>query len=178
MIDVLTLQELHKTDIEGYFPFLFEVYNPDIAWSGEEKSAYGQDDCYMRFVADDVRVLYKGKTWLPCNFEYTPPETDGTKVGSATISISALDSRVRQLLRIIRCACKIKIAAFFVKTEKEDTGKFIYKFKELNGAEYTMEAASSNRATATFNLVYKTSLGQAVPYDMATSDRVPGGGSQ
>ena len=65
MVDVITMTELWKQDIDGYLPVLMEIYNPDISWTPEEKAAYGQEDSYIRFIADESRVIYKGKTYLP-----------------------------------------------------------------------------------------------------------------
>lgn len=173
MIDVMTMQELWNKDTDGYLPILLEIYNPDIAWSEEEKEVYGQENCYLRVIADENKVKYKGYTWLPCAFDYTPPESDGKKIGVASISISALDSRVRKLLRTIRLPSKAKVVAMFAKQTKEDNGHFIYKFKELNTMSFDMNNATSDKAKATFNLVFSNVLSQNVPYDIATQDRTP-----
>lgn len=174
MVDVVTLTELWKQDVDGYLPILMEIYNPDIVWSAEEIEAYGQENCYIRLIADESKVKYKGKTYLPCAFDFNSPEVDGKKVGSASISISALDSRVKKLLRIIKIPSDVRIVSLFAKTEKDNaTGKFIYKFAELNSTPFKMSSASSNKTTATFNLTFGKNLSQSVPYDVATPDRVP-----
>lgn len=178
-IDVLTLEDLHKKNIDGYLPVLLEVYNPDISWTDEEKEAYDQEDSYIRFISDEVKVVYKGKTYLPCNFDYQLPESDGTKIGTTTITISALDARVRKLLRSISLPSEIKVVAMFAKiTKDEDSGSFFYKFVELNTMKYGMTTAGSNRMSATFNLVFNDASSQSIPYDTATQDRVPAVGAK
>ena len=174
MIDVITMSELWKEDIDGYLPILMEVYNPDIKWTQEEKDTYNQEDSYLRLIADESRVVYKGKTYLPCSFEFTPPEIDGKKVGSASVSISALDSRVKMLLRTIKIPSDVRIVSLFAKTEKDNqSGKYIYQFAELQSTPFKMASASSTKTTATFNLSFSKNLTQTVPYDVATPDRVP-----
>ena len=79
MVDVVTMQELWKQDIDGYLPILMEIYNPDISWTQEEQEAYGQDNSYLRLIADESKVIYKGKTYLPCAFDFAPSEIDGKK---------------------------------------------------------------------------------------------------
>ena len=175
MVDVVTLQELWKQDIDGYLPILMEIYNPDISWTQEEQQSYGQDNSYLRLIADESKVIYKGKTYLPCAFDFTPPEIDGKKVGAASISISALDSRIKKLLRTIEIPSEVRIVSLFAKTQKDGTtGAFIYKFAELDSTPFKMATSSSNKTTATFNLTFGKNLGQNVPYDVATPDRVPG----
>ena len=175
MLNVITLEDLWKQNIDGYLPVLLEIYNPDIAWTEEEKQVYGQEDSYIRFISDASKVVYKGKTYLPCNFTFSAPEVDGKKVGTASITISAIDVRVRKLLRSIKVPSMVTIVSVFAKSEKDnDSGKFIYQFAELNTKPFKMNSASSNRTTATFSLVFGKNMAQNVPYDMATPDRVPG----
>lgn len=175
MIDIVTMQDLWKQDVNGYLPILIDIYNPDITWTEEEKSVYNQEDSYIRLIADDSQVIYKGKTYLPCAFEYTPPELDGKKIGAASITISALDSRVRKLLRSIKLPSEMTIVSFFAKVEKNNTtGKFIYKFSEMNSKPFIMSSAGSNKTTATFNLTFNKATNQNIPYDIATADRTPG----
>lgn len=173
MLSVVTLEELWKQDTDGYLPILMEIYNPDIVWGEEEKQAYGQEDCYLRLISDQSKVVYKGNTYLPCNFTFSAPELDGKKVGGASVTISALDSRVRKLVRSIKVSSTVRIVSVFAKSEKANTGKFVYQFAELDSRPFTMNSASSTRTTATFNLSFGKNMTQNVPYDMATPDRVP-----
>lgn len=173
-IDVKTSADLFKKDIDGYFPIMLEIYNPDITWTNEAKKIYKQDDSYLRIIADENKVVYKGKTYLPCAMEYTEPESDGSKIGNPQLTISAIDSRVKRVLRTIKIPSTVNIVAMFVKTEKENTtGKFIYKFVEISTASFSMKTAGSNKTTATFNLIFDNAFSQNVPYDIATQDRVP-----
>ncbi len=171
-IDVLTMQDLWKEDRDSFLPILLEIYNPDIKWDSDE---YEQEDCYLRVCSNDCKLKYKGKIWQPCAFNFTPPETDGQKIGSASISITALDARVKYLLRTIRVACTARIVAMFAKEEKDDSsGKFIYKFIPLDTMEFEMSNATLSNTTATFSLSFKSYLQQNVPFDLASADRVSG----
>lgn len=173
-LDIITEKELWSKDVEGYIPVLLDIYNPDITWTEEEKTVYGQEDSYVRFISDETKVVYKGKTYLPCSFEYQQPETDGSKVGNATITISALDSRVKKLLRSIQLPSEAKVVAMFAKVNRnDDSGKFIYKFVELNTKSFKMSTAGSSGTSATFNLMFSSSSNQNIPFDSATQDRVP-----
>lgn len=182
-IDVITQEDLWKENIDGYFPFLLDIYNPDIKWTDEEKSAYGQDDCYLRLICDECRVKYNGKTYLPCAFNFSMPETDGQKIGNATLSISALDYRVRLMLSLIRIPCEVSVVAMFAKSKKakivdgqeviDENAKMIFTYKKLESFTFKMETAESNKTTAKFTLMARNSLQGDIPYDIATPDRVP-----
>lgn len=171
-MDVLTMQDLWQKNVDGYLPILIEIYNPDIKWSEEEISAYGQSNGYLRLISDQNRVVYRNKTWLPCNFSYTLPESDGSKIGNSSITISALDARVRRLLKSIRITSDISIIAVFSKASK-DNGKYVYRFAELNSLTMKMDSASKSNTSASFNLIFDNALSQNIPYDKATQDRTP-----
>lgn len=117
-IDFKTVNDLFKKDIDGYIPALMEIYNPDITWTEEAKSVYGQEDSYLRIISDENKVIYRGKTYLPCSMEYTEPDSDGTKIGNPQLSISSLDTRVRRVIRSIKIPSEVTIVATFVKTKK------------------------------------------------------------
>lgn len=169
------LRDLYDKQADITLPVMFEVYNPDITWSDEEKETYGQTPCYVRFINSDIKVKYKGNTYLPCVFEYQMPESDGSKIGNASITISALDGRVRRLLRSIKLPSTFKIIATYAKIKKDDdTGNFYYyAFQELNSISCKMLTASSNKSTASFNLYFDRSLSVNVPTVVATKDKVP-----
>lgn len=173
-INVITMNELAQENVDGFLPILIDVYNPDISWSEEEREIYKQDNSHIRLICDENKVIYKEKTYLPCSFSFQPPETDGGKIGTASVSITALDHRVRRVLRSINLTSELNIISVFEKIEKEEkSGKFIYKFVPIKSAKFSMVSASVNQMTATFNLVFDRGLEQSVPYDMATPERVP-----
>lgn len=173
MLDVITMRDLWQESVDGYLPILLEIYNADIAWTAEEKAAYGQEDAYLRLIADVNKVNYKGKTYLPCTFDYSAPEVDGSKVGSASLTITALDSRIKKLIRSIKLPSEVKVTSIFMREDKEGNN-YIYKFKPLDMKPFTMTTASTDGKAATFNLGFRNFGGTNVPYDVATSDRTPG----
>lgn len=182
-IDVVTQEDLWKENIDGYFPFLLDIYNPDIKWSQEEKNAYGQKNCHLRLICDECRVVYNQETYLPCAFNLAMPETDGQKIGNATLSISALDYRIRLMLSSIRIPCEVTVVAMFAKTKKvkvvdgeevhDENGAFIFSYKKMESFTFKMETAEANKTTAKFVLMPRNSLQGDIPYDIATPERVP-----
>lgn len=172
-LSVVTMSELMQEDIEGYFPILLKVENSDISWTEEEKNVYKQNDGEICLICDENTVIYKGRTYLPCSFSAQLPENDGSKIGSATISITALDARVKKLLRSIRAESEIEFIAMFCKCDKKDSGGFLFKYIPLKSAKFTMTTASMANGTASFKLTFDKALSQIIPYFVATQDRVP-----
>lgn len=168
-IEVAALEELWKQNTNGHLPVLLEIFNPDLKWND---NSYEQENMYLRVIDDSNPVVYKGKRYLPCCFSYTPPEEDGKTIGQSSISISALDSRIVQMLRSIELPCEVTVMAMFAKRQNEN-GNTTYKFIPLDNLKTKMLSASYNATTAQFNLTFKDVLKLNVPRDVATKDLLP-----
>lgn len=165
-IDSVTAKELWADLTDGHIPCLLEIYNPDIKW-GDNKEL-GQDDMYLRVINDSNAVKYRGKKYVPCAFSFKPPAEDGTKIGSASATISNLDASTQQLLASIKVVSDVKIIAMFAKPKTED-GKERYIFREISAWTFQMETANANPTTATFNIIPDSVYQLNVPRD--TMDR-------
>lgn len=163
-IQTVALEEIWKQNSDGYMPVLLEIYNPDIKWSD---GSLEQENMYLRVIDDSNPVIYQGKRYLPCRFEYTPPEEDGKKLGQASINLSAIDSRVSQMLRSIELQCEVKVVAAFAKNGST------YKFLPLDYLTAKMPSATYSRTTATLTLVNKDVMQLNVPRDVATKNTLP-----
>lgn len=161
-IDTLTLEEIWAQETDGHIPVLLEIYNPFILWGDNNDGT--QEDCYLRVINDSNTIIFKGKKYIPCALSFKAPQEDGTKIGPATITISALDSRIQQMLEQIRNVSDVNVTAAFVKLKTEN-GKEIMKFRELSKWTFQMETANANRSTATFNLVANNVSNLNVPRD-------------
>ena len=161
-IDTMTLEEIWAQETDGHIPVLLEIYNPFILWGANKGNE--QDDCYLRVINDSNSVIYKGKRYIPCGLSFKAPQEDGTKIGPASITISALDSRIQQMLEQIRNVSDVTVTAAFIKMKTEN-GHEIMKFRELSKWKFQMETGNANRSTATFNLVGNGVYGLNVPRD-------------
>lgn len=163
-IQIIAMEEIWKQNTDGHIPVLLEIYNPDIKWND---NSLEQDNMYLRVIDDSNPVVYRGKKYLPCRFEYNPPEEDGKTIGQASITLSAIDSRVVQMLRSIELQCEINVMAAFTKSGNR------YKFLPLDQLAAKVSSASYNRTTAQMNLVYKDVLKLNLPRDVATKNKLP-----
>ena len=168
-IQTVAMEEIWKKNTDGHLPVLLEIYNPDIKWND---GSLEQENMYLRVIDDSNPVVYKGKKYLPARFEFTPPEEDGKTIGQATITISAIDSRVVQMLRSIELQCEITVMATFAKVTRAN-GSAIMKFCPLEQLKARVPSATYNRTTAQLNLVFKDVLKLNVPRDTATKNLLP-----
>lgn len=172
-INAVALEEIWKKDTDGHIPVLMEIFNPDIKW---EDGSLEQENMYLRVIDDSNPVIYKGKKYLACKFNYTPPEEDGKSIGQASITLSAIDSRVVQLLRSVEVECEISVVAAFAKSVtvlEDETERTTYKFYPLDELKGNLQSASYNRVTAQLNLSSKNVLQLNVPRVIATKDKLP-----
>lgn len=172
-IQTVALEELWKSDMNAHIPVLIEIFNPDIRW---DDGSLEQENMYLRVIDDSNPVIYQGKKYLPCKFTFTPPEESGKNIGQASITISAIDSRIVQLLRSVELECEVTaVAAFAKKVVVTVSGEQIttYMFKPLDQLKTSMQSATYNKTTATFNLVFKDVLKLNVPRNVATKDKLP-----
>ena len=168
-IQTIAMEEIWRQSTDGHIPVLLEIYNPDIRW---DDGSLEQENMYLRVIDDSNPVTYKGKRYLPARFEFTPPEEDGKTVGQASITLSAIDSRVVQMLRSIELQCEVTVMAAFAKMASKE-GKVIMKFYPLERLKAKIPSASYNRTTAQLTLVYKDVLKLNVPRDIATKNALP-----
>lgn len=165
-ISSVALTELYKQNIDGSIPVLVDIYNPDMNW-GDNVGTSGQENCHLRLINDTNMVKYKGKTYLPSSLTVQLPTTDGTKVGSASITLSAIDSSIVYLLRNIRATSSVNVISTFAKFDGTK-----YKFYELKNITFDGVTTSYNQTAATINLTFDTSLQRTFPVDTATKDRL------
>lgn len=167
-IQTIAMEELWKQNTDGHIPVLLEIFNPDIKWND---GSLEQENMYLRVIDDTNPVIYKGKRYLPARFEFTPPEENGKTVGQASITLSAIDTRVVQMLRSIELQCEVTVMAMFAKMVTSQ-GTLTYQFVPLDNLKTKMPSATYNRITAQLNLVYKDVLKLNVPRDTATKNQL------
>ena len=168
-IQTVAMEEIWKQETEGHIPVLLEIFNPDIKWND---NSLEQENMYLRVIDDSNPVVYKGKKYLPARFDYTPPEENGKTIGQASITLSAIDDRVVQMLRSIELQCDITVMAMFAKKVTSDNS-VTYKFFPLDNLRAKLPSASYSRITAQLSLAFKDVLKLNVPRDKATKNQLP-----
>ena len=172
-IQAVVLGELAKSYAGGTLPVLIEVYNEELVWGD---NSYGQENMYLRVINDSQSVVYGGKRYIPCSFNMEMPEEDGKTIKPCTLTVSAIDSRMAQMLRSTALKSEVTIKACFSKIKKEtQNGKTVEKFAFFPLAKYKFKVASANctRVTATLTLQVEDVLSLQASRDKATADKFP-----
>ncbi len=172
-IQTCVLGELFKQNINGILPVLLEVYNEELVWGD---NSYEQEDCYLRVVNDTQAVKFGGKKYIPCAFEMTLPEEDGKTLKPITLTVSAIDSRMIQLLRSTSEKSEVSIKACFAKEKTVVEGgreKVKYSFYPMTNYKFKVKGASCTRVTASLTLEVEDILSLQASRDKATQDKFP-----
>lgn len=163
-IESTTLTELFKERTDGTFPVLAEIYHKNIKWAEGDTE---QDNGYLRLINENFPVIYEGKKYMPSYFSFIMPSIENDKIGSTSITVSAIDKRMVEIIRSITEKPIITLKAFFAK--KDDTIYFskIYEYK------FEMSNCTWDGVTAKWTLTFDPTMQLNVPRDLATVNRCP-----
>ena len=106
---------------------------------------------------------------MPCSFDFTRPSEDGKKIGNATISISALDQRIIEIIREIKDDEPVAVIEAFFMKEGND-----FLFSKLYHYDFLMKSVDWSDISANFELIFDNTMQQNVPKDLGTIFRCPG----
>lgn len=170
-IESTTLQELFGESTSGSLPILIDIRHDALKWSSINEDGVSdlqQEDGHLRLINASTTVRYNGKRYLPSNFAYTLPSEDGAKISQTSITISAVDKRVVELIRSIRTSPTAVIESFFTKPTETT-----FAFSRLCHYEFLMKDVSWDDVTAKWSLVFDPVMQINVPKDLGTKSRNP-----
>ncbi|MCQ2086558.1 MAG: hypothetical protein MJZ37_00580 [Bacilli bacterium] len=164
-IETLTLQELFSSSTEGTFPFLIDIQHDELVWSDQ---SFGQENGHFRLINSTTAVRHNGKKYLPAVFSCTLPSEDGQKIGNTSITVSAIDRRIIEMIRTINTNPRCVLEAYFAKISDTE-----FVFNKLNHYEFEMTSVNWDNQTAKWNLVFDPAMQLSVPVDLGTKTRCP-----
>lgn len=168
-INSIALKELFSESTSGNIPLLAEIRHEHIKWKDNSQE---QDDGYFRIINDTAPVRYKGKRYMPAFFSFSIPSEDGKKIGNTTITISAIDQRIIEIIRSINSKPPVLVInAVFVRKTIDD--KMAYEFHELGEYRFLMTNVRWSETTAQWDLVFDSTMQINVPIDKGTEFRNP-----
>ena len=173
IFDSITVDELFSTHTSGSFPVLIDIQSDDIVWADNDGETVGdQENGHLRLINANYSVMYKGDNdkahrYMPCSFTFSMPEENGKKVGSTSISISAIDQRIIEVIRLVENKPIAVIEAFFAKKDNTITFAKLYKYV------FEMSGVTWDGVTAKWNLTFDPAMQLNVPRDLATKSRCP-----
>lgn len=173
VFETATIEELLGQNTDGSIPVLIDIQHDDITWSENTSDYTGdQENGHLRLINANFPVMYKGDSgtahrYMPSVFKFTLPSENGKEVGSTSITISAIDQRVIEVIRSVSTKPKAVIEAFFMRSD--DT----IMFSRLYRYEFEMNSVSWDGVSAKWNLVFDPAMQLNVPRDLATQARCP-----
>lgn len=172
-IDSITLEELFSSSTDGSIPILLDIIHDEITWSDEkdESGKYNdlsQEEGHLRLINSTTPVRYNGNKYLPSFFSYAAPSVDGKTVANTSITISAIDQRIVEVIRSIKSKPICIIEAFYTKLSDYE-----FMFHKLNHYEFEMSSVTWDESTAKWNLIFDPASQVNVPIDLATKFRAP-----
>lgn len=161
-IESITIEELFKQSVNASIPILIDIQHDDIKWEDNE-----QENGHLRLINDSTAVRYENHTYLPAIFSFTMPEENGQKIGNTSVTVSAIDKRIVEIIRSINSKARCTFMAFFAKQDAS------YYFSKLYNYEFEMDSVTWNGITAQWNLVFDPVMQLNVPRDLGTISRFP-----
>ena len=171
-IEAVTLEELFKESTDGSIPVLMDIEHEGINW-GETNRDDGtkgdleQENGHLRLINANYSVKYEGKRYLPSYFSFTMPSEDGKTIGQTSVTISAIDQRIINIIRSIEDKPKATFVALFARNDRTVTFSKLYKYT------FEMGSVTWDGVSAKWNLVFDPAMQLQVPRDKATPMRCP-----
>jgi hypothetical protein len=151
-------QQLARTETRAKFPFLIKV----------EYSVEGEVREPLYYANSDTAIDYGGDTYLASVFQIDPPDKDGSKIGDAQITISAVDQFWINKIRGTRIPAKITFMAVIVYDEDG------INIEEIERMRFTLRGARWNETAVSWAMSFDENMKINVPPDKCTAQKVPG----
>lgn len=164
-LELETLKDLFDQNQDGNIPVLVDITHEEIKWQDQ---SFEQEDKHLRLINAPAAVMYNAHKYIPSVFQFTMPKEDGVKVSDTSITISAIDQRIIEVIRAIKTNPTAVIEAFYSKINNDE-----YLFSKLYHFEFKMGACSWDDVTAKWTLEFDPGMQVNVPKDKATTFRCP-----
>jgi hypothetical protein len=148
-------KEIARRATQAQFPFLIEITHEDMG--------------PFYYANADEDIDYDGKTYLSAVFSLQPPDRDGSKIGDAQLTISAVDQQWILKIRSTQKPAKLRFIAAMVC--QKDGSVWIEPIEEN---AFTLRAASWNETAIVWNLVFDENMAILLPAEDCTVLTCPG----
>ena len=172
-IETSVIDELSQRNEALLIPVLIDIRHSGIIW--QEGST--QQNGHLRLVCNTEGLRYKGdddRAYLyePCIFSYKAPKEDGKTKGTASITISCIDSRLIDVIRGITEGLTCNVVALFTKV-KDENGEINYAFSKFYGKILEMGSVSWGTDSAQWTLEPDSVMNISFPKDKGSRFRCP-----
>lgn len=137
------------------FPYLIKITHPEYP--------------PMLYVNSKTDLQFNGEIYNAASFSIQPPDRDGSKIGDATLTISAIDQVWTEKIRSTQKPAKIQFIAVIVYE-----GNSIVGIEALEENSFTLRGASWNETAITWQMVFDENMAIIVPADKCNAMTCPG----
>lgn len=122
-----------------------------------------------RYANADKPVTYNDEVYESAVFKITPPETTSTKIGNATLTISAVDQQWIEKIRKTKKRAFIKFVAIIQYADNEEMVA-----EPIFDNDFVLTNASWDDISITWNMVFDDKWDIKVPSHLCDSINCPG----
>jgi hypothetical protein len=141
---------------DANFPYLIKITHPEYA--------------PMLYVNAPQDVRYADENYTAASFSIQPPDRDGSKIGDATLTISAVDQVWPEKIRGTQVPARIQFIAVILY---EENGSFA-GIEALEENSFTLRGATWNETTVTWRMVFDENMSIMVPAEKCNAMTCPG----
>ena len=139
------------------FPYLVKITHPDFA--------------PMLYANAQMDIKYGGEVYNAASFSIQPPDRDGSKIGDATLTISAVDQVWPEKIRSTQKSAKIQFIAVIIY---DSDGSSVAGIEALEENSFTLRGASWNEIAVTWQMAFDENMEIIIPADKCNAMTCPG----
>jgi hypothetical protein len=159
MLSKYAEQQIARMSTHAKFPYLIKITN---------YIDYETAEIY-RYANADEDITYGGEVYHASIFSIDPPKKDGSKIGEAALSISAVDQQWIIKIRTTQIPASIQFVATIVYNDGNISG-----VEAIEEMDFALRGAQWNQDTISWSMSFDENMAILVPPDKATAQKAPG----
>jgi hypothetical protein len=154
-ISPLTKRQIAQQRTAASFPCLIEITSGN--------------DPKMFYTNASENITFEGNVYNAATFSIQPPDRDGSTIGDATLTISAIDQVWPEKIRGTQKPAKLRFIAVIVYREGNIAG-----IERLEENSFTLRTANWNRTSVTWAMHFDENMAVIVPAEKCNAQTTPG----
>jgi hypothetical protein len=152
MISSWTQREISRRQTQLKFPYIIKISSDDLG------------DFY--YANSDQDIYYNGQKYDASVFSVQPPDKDGSRIGNAQITISAVDQEWIQRIRSTQKPAKLHFIATIANGDQV--------LEPLEENTFTLRQAGWNEVAITWTMNFDENQSILIPSEKCTAITTPG----
>lgn len=124
----------------------------------------------MFYANSSDNIVFNSNIYNAANFTLDPPDIDGSKIGNATVTISAIDQLWIERIRMIQTPAELRLMAVIIYDE---FGGYA-GIESLEENSFTLRLANWNEISISWDLSFDERMGYIITSVKCTPQSAPG----